>query len=172
MKFKIQSANRREKFKISAGYLLIESIIAITILIIGFLSMLSLLSNSVSLSRVVSDQFVANYLAMEGIEIVENIISGNIIQGNPWNQGLETPGDYQVNYNSVELNSYNNSFILFDNDSKLYNYDKGKETPFKRKITISYPNIYEIKVNSIVSWSGRKGINSEINLENHFFDWK
>ena len=44
--------------------------------------MLSLLSNSIALNRVVNDQFIANYLAMEGIEVVKNIVDGNIIQGN------------------------------------------------------------------------------------------
>ena len=73
------------------GYMLVELMVSISLLVVGFLGFLGLLSRSLSLNRVVADQFIANYLAMEGIEITKNLIDSNIIQGSPWNQSFTTP---------------------------------------------------------------------------------
>ena len=78
----------------SGGYLLVESMIGISIAVVGLLGILTLLSRSVGLSRVVGNQLTANYLAVEGVEISKNIIDTNVIQGNPWNQGFDMDGKF------------------------------------------------------------------------------
>jgi len=153
------------------GYLLIESVVAITLLVIGFLGMLALLSNSIALNRVVNDQFIANYLSMEGIEVVKNIIDGNIIQGKPWNENINN-GDFEVDYISSQLENNQERLISFDAANNKYNYQTGVPTAFKRKVSIEFIDPNEIKINSIVKWSGRGGGKFEINLENYFFNWK
>ncbi|MEK7062170.1 MAG: hypothetical protein AAB504_02205 [Patescibacteria group bacterium] len=153
------------------GYLLIESVVAITLLVIGFLGMLSLLSNSIALNRVVNDQFIANYLAMEGIEVVKNIVDGNIIQGKPWNENINN-GDFEVDYTSSQLENNQQRYISFDAINNRYNYQIGVQTAFKRSVSIEFIDPNEIKINSIVKWSGRGGGKFEINLEDYFFNWK
>lgn len=153
------------------GYLLIESVVAITLLIVGFLGMLALLSNSIALNRVVNDQFIGNYLTMEGVEIIKNFIDGNIIQGKPWNKNINN-GDFEVSYISSQLEPYQKRRLLFDSTNNKYNYQTGAQTAFTRVISIKFINADEVKVNSIVKWSGRGGGKFEINLEDHFFNWK
>ena len=164
-----------KKIKINNGQMIIEAMIGMGIVVVGLLGVLSLVSRSTSLNRVVSNQIIGNYLAAEGIEISKNIIDTNIINGNPWNIGFETPGNFEVDFKSRNLLTDENRYILFDSGPSLYGYsenlENGLPTNFKRTIIIMPVGTDEIKVNSIVKWTGRGGGNFEINLEDHFFNW-
>lgn len=153
------------------GYLLIEVMVAVSLLTVGFLGILKLSSNAIGLNRVVSDQFIANYLAMEGIEVVKNIIDANVINARPWGDDLNS-GNFEISYNGLELEYNQRRYIKFDENIVRYNYQSGIETPFIRTIYIDNLSSDEIKVNSIVSWTGREGTKFDVNLEDHFFNWK
>ena len=160
------------KIKSKKGYLLMEVMVAISLLTIGFLAVLSLVSNSLSLNRVVSDQFTANYLAMEGIEIVKNLIDSNYLNGNPWNQDFSN-GNYEVDYQSIGLETDLSRYLSLDSTSGFYDYKGDIQTPFKRTIAVELlEGGNEIKVNSIVEWTGRGGGEFEVNLEDRFFNWR
>lgn len=151
------------------GYILIEAIIALSVLTVGFLSLIYLLNSAIGLNRVVAENYIATYLAAEGIEIVKNIIDNNILNpGQAWNSGL-SDGLYEVDYNSVNLSPYQGSgrFLNLDNNN-TYNYNSGTPTPFKRKISIQN-STDAIKVISIVSWKSRAG-DSQIQLEDVFYN--
>lgn len=173
------------KLKIDGGQLLIEAMIAIGIITIGTLAVLGFLYKSISLNRVVSDQLTATYLAAEGIEITKNLIDANKMQGNEWNRGF-TPGSYEADYQTLlsnqnpgnkigGLNQDSNQPILFNPTTGFYAYSSGNPTNFKRTIKID-PVINngtnEIRVNSIVKWTTRGGGTFEVNLEDHFLDWR
>lgn len=153
------------------GYILIEAIIGISIAIIGILGILGLLSRSASLNRVVADQFIGNYLAIEGIEITKNLIDANIIQQRPWNYGFNT-GSFEVDYSSLNLEPNQDRRILFDSINKRYNYQTGTQTNFARTVNIELIGSEEIKVNSVVKWTTRGSGKFEVNLEDHFFNWR
>ncbi|MDP3901890.1 MAG: type II secretion system protein [bacterium] len=161
------------------GELLIESMIAISIIVIGLLGIFTLLSESQSLNRVLSDRYIATYLASEGIEIVKNKIDTNYINNNDWSLGLSA-GLYLVNYNgSISLLSANPPPLRYDDGRDVYSYASGDDTRFTRYIRISYPfdrhldgSNDEMRVNSIVNWTTRGGGDFEINLEDHFFNWR
>ena len=150
---------------------MIESMIGISIAVVGLLGILAVSSRSISLNRVISDQFTANYLAAEGIEIVKNLIDANIIQGKPWNQGFSN-GSFEADYKSLNLESSQNRQILFDASNNFYGYQSGNLTNFVRTINIQLISADEIKVNSVVKWTTRGGGQFEINLEDHFFNWR
>lgn len=153
------------------GYILVEAIIGISIAIIGILGILGLLSRSASLNRVVADQFIGNYLAIEGIEVTKNIIDGNIIQQRPWNYGFET-GSFEADYSTLNLEPNQGRRILFDSIDKRYGYQMGTETNFTRTLNIELIGSEEIKVNSVVKWTTRGSGRFEVNLEDHFFNWR
>jgi len=169
--------NKKNNFE--RGYFLIETAVALSLLTVGFLGIMVLVSRSIGLNNVARDQFVANYLAMEGIEVSKNLIDANYVQDKPWNQGFceNSEGDYEVAYDSVNLETNQNRQITFDQNSGFYGYNGGQNLPFVRTIKIkcvvdSTGNNNEIKVNSIVKWTGHGGIKYEINLEDHFFNWR
>lgn len=152
------------------GQTLVESLVAISILTTGFLGILTLLARSLSLNRVISDNYTATYLAAEGIEIVKNIILNNRIQNIPWNSGLST-GVYEVMYDDAALEDNQNRNLLFDTSEHLYGYTRGQPTNFRRKIEIEEINANELKVKSIVLWTTRGGGSFSVELEDRFFRW-
>lgn len=150
--------------------MLVEAIIALSALTIGLLGILSLLFNSLGLNRVISDNYIATYLAAEGVEVVKNIIDGNVIQGRPWNDGF-SDGTYEVEYSSVSLQPNQSRQLRFNSVTDRYDYSGPQETTFRRRIAIQLVGSEEIKVNSIVDWTTRGGGTFSVNLENHFFNW-
>ncbi|TRZ65012.1 MAG: hypothetical protein D4Q79_00255 [Spirochaetia bacterium] len=154
-----------------SGQLLIESMIGIGIVVVGLLGVVGLLSRSASLNRVVSQQLIANYLASEGIEITKNIIDANIIKKDPWNQGFSN-GNFEADYTSLILQFNQDRFLSVDSTNGFYGYQSGAPTLFKRTINIKLVSSEEIKVNSIVRWNTRGGGQFEVNLEDHFFNWR
>jgi len=151
---------------------LVESIIAINIVVVGLLGVLNLLSNSLALNRDVGQKFVATYLAVEGVEVVKNLIDTNYANKRAWNDGI-AKGVYAVSYDSASLGNDNLGDLLLVNEEGIYNYASGKATGFTRDINIEEnpENENEIKVVSTVEWLTKKGP-QRIDLEDHFFNWR
>lgn len=164
------------------GQILVETMVALAMVVIGLLGFLSLLSYSIGLNKVVADQYVASYLASEGIEIIKNIEDNNVAQGlqsgEAYNANLSA-GDYEVSYDTqpgTTLANYSGRNLTLDNSTHFYGYNAGPNatrTPFVRKISISYPHSEdEMVVQSIVNWTTRGGIQSIVTLEDHFYNWR
>lgn len=151
------------------SFTLIEVMVALYVLIVGLLAAVSLLVRTMSLTEVTAEKFIAANLAQEGIEIVRNIRDNNILSSRSWNAGLNT-GSYRADYNDNVLLSYDGRYLLFNFSTGLFSYDSGNKSIFRREIKISYPNSYEMKVNSLVSWQV-KGINFDLNVEDHLYDY-
>lgn len=156
--------------------LVVEAMIALTILITSVLVFVGLLSKSLGFNRVITDQYIGAYLAAEGIEVVKNLIDSNYLMTAPWNQGFSSSGDYEVSYNSVNLVNNSNRKICFNRDSGRYGYDEcsypnSQETSFSRIVSVDPIGNDQIRVNSVVRWKNR-GVDYSINLEDHFYDWR
>ena len=154
----------------SDGFTLIETIVAVGIIAMGFVAVLVLITTSVSYISNIQNRLTAANLAAEGIEVVRNIRDNNWLQNLAWDNGL-SDGDYNIAYNSLSLNSYADTELLVDASNGLYNYSSGNSSGFKRKISISNLSSYEIQVISTVTWQ-RKGINYANSAEEHLFNWK
>jgi type II secretory pathway pseudopilin PulG len=74
------------------GQTIIEAMVALSILMIGLMGVLTLLSRSFLLARVASDQAKATYLASEGIEIAKSLIDHDVYFGVTAGSGGETSG--------------------------------------------------------------------------------
>ncbi len=157
------------------GFTLLETIVAVGVIMVGLVTVLVLINGSLSYVSLIKDRLVAAYLNSEGLEVVRNIRDNNWLQ-NPtdrtkWNLNL-SDGDYQIAYNSLILDSYIDTELLTDING-LYSYSSGgSPSGFKRKVSISnLSNGYEIQVVSTVTWQ-RKGINYTNSAEDHLFNWK
>jgi len=198
------SSRHADKFissDLMAGQTLVEVIVALSLLSIGFLGMFKLISDSFGFSRLINDQYRATYLAAEGIEVVKNIIDTNIISSPPWNSGF-ADGYYEVEYRTDTFDQasqslwkakylgdltvsfddiFNNAArpLTFDPVSFLYDYESSEVTPFKRVIRIKLdpntphpPDGEAIEVNSVVRFKIRGGSTQEVALEDHFYNWR
>ena len=169
----ISGASRSTFHDSRSGQALIEALVAMSVLSIGFMGIFHLLSQSLALNRVVSSNYVGSYLAGEGIEVVKNIIDSNIVAAGAgsWKSGLGD-GNYEVQYNSAAVANNQNRFILYDSNTHLYGYGSGSTTMFKRVVTIENLSAREMKVKSKVTWTGYGGGASEVEVEDHFYNWR
>lgn len=159
-------------YRKGAGFTLIEVIIAISIIVVGIISCISLISSSVSGATTGKSKIIAAGLAQEGVEIVRNIRDNNWANYkrtiDTWRDGL-SEGDWLVQYNNQSLIPYSN-MQLKKNLNGLYQYVIGANTGFYRKINISYIGNNQIKVLSEVTWQ-EKGKNQSIQIENRLYNW-
>jgi len=153
--------------KSEKGQLFIENMVAISIIVIGLLAVLTLLSNSISFTRVVADQYIAANLATEGIEIAKNIIDANVCGGGwpalgYYDFAMDFEGNSPVNIDDP---------LKFDEVSNVYNYSTGENSKFRRRISGDNTSGEEAIVISTVEWTNRAG-SFDIEVEDHFFNWR
>lgn len=151
--------------------MMVEAMVAITIVVTGLLGIFSLTSRSLSLNQVITSQYVASNLSAEGIEVIKNILDKNVIQGRPWNEGI-SPGEFEVDYASTATNIFNNRRLNFDPGTGFYSYAAGTPTTYLRKITVDQISPDELHVRSIVDWTTRDGGAFQIITEDNFFNWR
>jgi hypothetical protein len=155
---------------------LLEAIVALGVLTVGFLGVLTLVNRSIGLNRVVADNYTGNYLAAEGIEVVKNILDRNVIIGASWNAGVAA-GCYLVTYDSRLLSVPSACGVggapqlRFDSVSKRFSYAGSVVTNFRRVISVAQVGADELRVNSTVSWQTRGG-SYQVILEDHFLNWR
>ena len=155
-----------------AGQTLLEALIALSVVTMGFLGLVSLLSKSFFYDRVTSDQLTATYLASEGVELAKNLIDHNA-----WGTCFVS-GDFQLDYTTENCNTiqnYNGNVILqFDPTADRYSYHSTPNslaTAFARRIRVTVQGD-EIAVQSIVTWSTGPITSQSVNLEDHFYNWR
>jgi len=155
------------------GQVLIEVIVALSVVVIAFSGALSLLGTSVGLTRTISNQYIGTYLAAEGIEIVKNMIDENYFKGAAFNANLAND-TYHFDWRSTSgSGSAGDIFLNYNAGSMKYQYGGGgTPTAFKRDIIIrnSPGSPVSIEVESRVMWTG-KGGDFEIVLGDRFTEW-
>lgn len=156
------------------GQLLIEAMVAVSLMLVGLLGIFGVLSRSLGLSRVAADQFVAVNLASEGIEITKNILDSNIKRGIAWNTGFVNESTF-VGYLSSGLGDCDGEELYLDPDSGFYvcNVVANVRSKFSRTVNITTDMGGErIKVTSVVTWKIRGGSDSSVAVEDHFYNWR
>lgn len=167
------------------GLTLLETTIALGILMIGILASLTLMLSSFKYIQSTEDEIVVVNLAREGIEIVRSIRNNgniNIFSGDYDNESYFV--DSQSN-SSLSTDNILNSVELADCDNcRLYLSSTGRyshpsstagytATAFKRIITIQpvTDSPYEKIIISSVSWQTKDRV-STFSLETRLTDWQ
>ena len=73
----------------SRGFTFVETLVAISILLLAIAAPLTLGSQGLAASRVARDQVIGTYLAQEAVEYARNIRDTNTLAAQEWLQGLE-----------------------------------------------------------------------------------
>ena len=174
------------------GQSLIEAMVALSVLTVGFMGILTLLSKSFFYGRQVSDTMKATYLAAEGIEITKNLIDHDVtlaLEGKTdpdlylggWGRCFQNQGPLGFEADSATPNcnslvNYSNPgrFLYLDPGTHLYSYAQpvgSVQTNFTREI-MTTQNGNEIIVKSIVRWNTGPVNSQSIKLEDHFYNWR
>jgi hypothetical protein len=166
------------------GQSLIEVMVAITALTVAFLGISTLLSQSIALNKVISNEATATYLASEGIEVAKNLIDHDVYaqiagEGGGWGNCFMNRGttDFEIDYETTDCNTLTpfvspGDPLWYHTDTHLYDYveDGGTATGFTRMVRV-LENGDEITVICDVWWPSFGGSSGNIELEDHFYNW-
>ncbi len=167
--FNIQHSARR-------AFTLIETLVAIAILLIAVVGPISLIGNAIHNLYYAKDEMIAIHLAQEGIEVVRQVRDSNMLDGGiPWDSWIAS-GNYIINVNSLDtpVVAYGGGTDpqpVYVDVQGLYNQSGGTATQFKRMVTTSNVDIgRQIKVMSTVTWTTGGQIGSVIATD-YLFKW-
>ncbi len=159
------------------GFTLLETTVAIGVLVAAIVAPLSLASQSIKSASLARSNIIVANLAQEGVELIKNYRSNNILQGQPWTDGMGfcfNPHGCQIDPQNLSIQKCAGSgcdFLKFDANLRLYNYQTGSDTLFKRTITMQYiNNPIEFQVTVSMTWNDRFG-DHRFNLKTSMLDW-
>lgn len=140
------------------GLTLIETLVAISVLMVAVSGALSLSNKSLQSASYAKDQITAFYLAAEGLEGIRSVRDGNLIIGSNWLAGLgpcNASGCYFDGTTSVVSSCSGTCGPLrFNQTSGLYGYNAAwPNTIYTRTIRLDTVAANERLVTVTVTWS-------------------
>ncbi len=153
------------------GFTIIETLVAITILMVAIAGPLSIASKGLTGALTSRDQMIATYLAQESIEVVKNIRDNNIAAGSVWVSGL-TSCDNSSSTRHCDASAIDTTTIVssgkstyplrITSDTNYYSHENtGRLVPFSRYFYLSEPGStnaclvsdVECTLTVVVDWS-------------------
>ena len=175
--------------KISRGFTLIETLVAVLLLVSAIVGPLTLAAKGLSAALIARDQTVAFYLAQDGVEYVRYVRDSNKLAtpANPWLTGLSDctgAGGCTIDPTAGTVAACTGTcgyLLKYDDGSGhkyfTYNSSLGTQTPqrFLRTITLAPPasgGTTEEVLTISVSWRAQSGATRTITVRENIFDWQ
>lgn len=168
--------------KTVSGFTLIETFVAVSVLLISLVGPLSIASQSLRSAYYARDQVTAYYLAQEAIEYVRAKRDQNYIAGTSWISGLEAceviggndPScsiDFK-NFTQTVCNGGVCDPLKLSSDDQIFNTVSGTPSLFTRSLKIIpvANNADEVTLQVTVSWVSA-GISRSFQLKEDIFNW-
>jgi hypothetical protein len=177
------------------GFTLIETLVAVSLLVVAIVAPMSLVAQSLTTAYYARDQVVAYALAQEGIEAVRAVRDGNILEnavsGTSYDllADIIPPGDTERLFTidarepgaeGIETCSNPCRYLETEPppDGKLYGYDIGPITKYRRTIHAKYvPPLDvnnrsdEIRITVTVQWLTASGNTREFKMYSNMYRW-
>jgi len=181
------------KYDLVSGFSLIEALVGLTILSVGLIGILALVSGSISNTLNARDKTVAIYLASEAIEIIKNKRDSNLLAEVQWDDGFGTECNgvsciadsnatlgvpiispcvgactfdiYEVDYNSNKMYGHRDVWDLVPGATITL-------TNFTREITSgpTIPSSGNRLITAVVSWRTSGGDTQQVVVKEYIFD--
>lgn len=174
-----------ESFARTRGFTLVETLVALSILLIAVVTPISLIGDSLHKMYYARDEAIAVNLAQEGIEMVRQVRDSNMISGAAWDNNLAlgtyiidvgsfistpgTPSNFVINCGSCQPQPVYRDAA----GTGLYRQNAvSTATQFSRNVVISNPNAqaYERSVVSTVTWK-TGGLSGSIAIQEYIYKW-
>ncbi|MBI1999422.1 MAG: type II secretion system protein [Parcubacteria group bacterium] len=157
------------------GFTLIESLVAISVLILAITATLSVASKSISAAGIARDQVTAFYLAQEAVEYVRNTRDNNALGGANWLAGLASCVGANCSVDSPDntvASCGTECPLLRLNSQGLYGYASGNETIFRRSVQLNEVVAgREATLDVVLRWK-RGVLERTFTIREHIFNWK
>jgi hypothetical protein len=153
-----------------------ETLVAVTILVIGVLGPLAMAARGISDGRFAQNQLVANMLAQEAMETIINYRNGNILDGNPAFNLISGDGalstvttasingaDDTVNLNGCttdlevdgDTSEPDGCLLVYDGGLGYYKNETSGNGQFARRIVLAKISDDELKVAVKITWKNK-----------------
>lgn len=162
----------------NAGFTLIESLVAISILLLSISAPLTIASKGLASSFFARDQITAFYLAQDAVEYIRNARDNNFLSGTSWLSGFPDTSGASFTVDTTDgimslcpgggcaVLEYNNSTGFYS-----YNDPNGKPSIFTRSVSINAINANEVIISVKISWSTGT-FNRTFSIKENILDWQ
>lgn len=171
------------------GFTLLETIVAISVLVTAIIGPFNLASQTIKAQNVARNNLIAANFAQEGIELFRNYRANNVLLNENdlthWLDGTSTCSD--PSGCAIDVNQYievgelpactaDLCKLYLNQNTKLYEHCGGSsdctKTPFRRSIHIDTidDNPEEIEVTVLVTWEDQFGSQS-FSASTHLLNW-
>ncbi len=182
MKFFNQQKNKNSH----TGFTIIETLVAISILLVSTTGPLSFSQNGLKASFLARDQIVAFYLAQDVIETIKNMRDNASLDGDDWLSGLGAckPEDINstvvCNMTTAETGSFPTEScqdslcepLEFDADTNQFILNDGNDSKFTRTIFVTeIEDSREAQVIVEVRWESTLVAKKRIVVQENIYNW-
>lgn len=162
------------------GFTLVETLVAVTILVIAVVGPLYAVHRSLVASYTARDSLTAVALAQEGLEYVRSVRDSNYLttgQSN-WLYGLsycQTANGCAIDPSASaasQTQPYSASTAVLRLDASYrYRLNSGTVTRFTRRVVITTVSVTEVEVTTTVFWSTLR-IPYTVTVTEHLYNWQ
>ncbi len=162
------------------GFTLIETMVAISVLVVAVSAPLTLASQSLFAALYAKDQTTAFYLAQEAVELVRNKRDNNMLrilsgQEVGWLDGIPLDSNFHVDIPNDTIEECGSDCLStkLRNDGIFYNYESGNTSRFGRSVRVTenqdLPD--EAVISVVVEWQTGAFRERSITLEERIYNW-
>lgn len=180
-------SSQKEISKRDKGFTLLESIVAIAILLLSITAATTAVQTALSSSIFAKHQVISFFLAQEAVEYIKNARDNNILQGQNWLNGYASSGSpcFFGNVCIVDATLSSGAFSICSSGAGtcpllrqsssapyLYGYNVAwSATGYRREIVLSQINANEITATINVTFT--KGtVSKTITVRESIFNWQ
>ena len=160
------------------GFTLIETLVAISILMVAVASPLTIAQKGLASAIYAKDQIIASYLAQDAIEYILNKSANNISGGSGWLDGIvggtavcETACKVDTSAGSISSCDGACPALNYNSSTHVYSYSGGGSSPFTRTIEVAENPSNEALITVTMSWTD-KGATRTLKFYARIYNWR
>ncbi|MEX0652401.1 MAG: type II secretion system protein [Candidatus Paceibacterota bacterium] len=164
--------------KRNKGFTLIETLVAVSILLLSISAPLTIASKGLASSYFARDQVTAFYLAQDAVEYIRNTRDNTYHAGSGWLSGFpDTNGELftvDTTDGDMELCPVDGCPRLdYNSTNGFYSHDdaSGSDSIFTRSVSIGTVNSQEVSVSVTVSWVAGT-FSKSFSVKENILDWQ